>query len=450
MEWVDIIKPYSLVSIAFQRMGDSNDPATDPSPVPIMLGIVDTAQRADDYGDAAPRRSQRIVGRTLTGILEDHRYWFHNMLQEGFKPADYREFLLDRDTEVNLREEVELRTLGLLSVDEGMFLVSERHPVRLVEAGFEHFVRGTPDTPPFVSLNFSDGKALSERLIFEPEKAMAGHVDHRAALPISQVPNHLTGASLFDVLQLAGGQAPYMEIFSEVIGTSLGNAQAEIVLRKPPWAGHVDYNGAEAAVAFATPTGRPAFRGQSLFDEVYGAWNIHNETVEVDNSDVVSVSHLSRSSKDRPIYTLYQVVPVIAESNYGQRDELWKAIIPPVIEEDPESPSYIKRFGVRPFDHKEKSVPVADDHPSGDIARRCLVYATLAREWFYRNPEFWHGVYVLKGRPSLRIGKRLVDRNLSREYYITSVSHRMSFDRDPSYLTTVQVERGWDLSLGVL
>jgi len=455
--WVEVIKPYSLVSITFQRMGDSNDPSTDPSPVPMMLGIIDSVKRADDYGDAAPNRSQRIMGRALTGVLEDHQYWFHHLLaQEGFAPADYREFLPAGGGNVDFRDEAAIRSLGLFAVKTDLFFLSERRPPAIIDAGFDFFVRGRGDKPPFIKIFFSDGKALRDRLTYDAAKTAETYFDKRASLPRSMVISELGESNLFDVLGASSGGPPYVEVFSETVGTSHADARVELVVRKPPFAGHVQYgDDGRISLGFATDDGtQPRMYGQSLFDETYGAWNVRGETVQIGDEDVVSTGEMSRSLSAGDIYTLYFVAPREEASRSGGH-LTWKRVIPPIVEENPESPSYIKKLGLRPFTYHSPTIETTSGEskkalPSGDIARRCLAYATLAREWFYRGPEFWRGSYLLKGRTDLRVGKRLVDRNLSREYYISGVAHRMNFGDQPQYLTNVGVERGWDLNPGAM
>lgn len=447
--WAEVVRPYTLTSIAMWRQGSG--PAATAAPAPVMLGLVDRPSISAEYSQAAPRRSVHVTGRTLSGVLSDHRWWFHNLLasvgnEAAFIPPDFREFFAERPSEALLRDEVNLRTLGLLAIDPNFLFVVDRKPTSLTSAVWDFFVRGTADRDPFVKLHFSDGVPLSDRLRFDADTAAAAYFDPAAALVQQMLPHQMPNASLWDVLRNFQ-PSPWSEIFTETRGDSLGNAFVELVARKPPWAGEVTYFGDVAVVDF--PGGsRPALRGQSLFDAQRPGWDREAETVYVDDGDVIGEPDLHQDSADG-VFNLYLVLPNILASTGNQGQATWEQIIAPIIDEDPLSPSYIRTFGVRPFRAQLNTIPIVDAQgdslPSEAILRRCLCYAALAREWFYRAPHFWRGAYVLKGNTNVRVGKRLVDLNRSREYYITRVAHRQTFGRDPTFTTIASVSRGWDL-----
>lgn len=74
----------------------------------------------------------------------------------------------------------------------------------------------------------------------------------------------------------------------------------------------------------------------------------------------------------------------------------------------------------------------------------------LLRAWHRFEPLFCRGSRRLKGTSQIHVGKRLVDQKRNdwrQEYYITGWTDSLRFSRTAvDYTTSVQVERGWDLS----
>ncbi len=466
--WAQIIKPYSRCAIALRRWsGDRDDPASTETPVPVMVGLVDSPEIQEDFSHAGPQRECRLVGRGIASVLADHRWWFHSLLSAVALGSDapalphLRDFMLGPPpAPALLEQEVEIRTRGLLAINPDLFALSERTPARLMATAFKFFVEGTGRNDPFIKVNFVDGVPLSELLQLDQELAGASYFDPAARMISQHLPTtSLPNASCWDIMRLFNPDH-YQELFAEVRGATLAEARMHIVARKPPFAGAIgDPNGA-ANVVFGTGQA-PALRGESLFEEQYPGWDRYAETVYIDDGDVIAIPTMRRSVEGvGRVFTLYQVTPALIPFTGDQGQETWKQFILPIIDEDPESPSYIHRYGVRPFEVHSKTIPAVDEQsdeklPRSDIARRCYAYAALAREWFYRAPEMWEGNIVLKGRTDVRLGKRLVLRShrlpgIVREFYITGVSHSMQFSKDPLFTTTLQVARGWDLHEGAL
>lgn len=449
----ELIQPYSLVSIALHRSG--RGAACTPKPVPIMLGVVDEPTMGEDWQDQEPRRTSSIQGRSLTGVLTDHRWWFHHFLAYAGAlklPPDLREFFAERPTDVLLRDEASLRTLGFFAIDEKLFDLSNRDPVSLMDTAWRFFVEGTADRGPFIK-NRWDGRPISDYLRFDVDAARQSYFDPAARLISQFLPTEMPDASCWDLLKYFS-EEHFTELFSDTYGDSLEAAHIRVVSRKPPFAGHIVYPGGQARVNFSVGTKQPRY-GQSLFDSTYGAWDRDAETVYVDGSDVLGIPQLERGI-DEGCFSLYSVLPAaFKNAGAGVGDQSWQQEIPPIVDEVLDSPSFIERIGIRPMEVQVYSIAVLDaatnEIPVADIRHQCLAYALLLREWHFRRPELWRGTYQLKGRTALRAGKRLVDRREDGtvwEFYIRSVVHRITFDEQPFYSTTVQVERGWQLDGG--
>ena len=168
---------------------------------------------------------------------------------------------------------------------------------------------------------------------------------------------------------------------------------------------------------------------------------------------MIGIPTLARGASD--VFNAFEVRPQIGSSaGDNQGDALLQADTPPIIDADSESPSYVRRFGIRrhPF-RSTKYIAITKENnstrvPSGGWARHATAYAALLRTWFHWNPEMLSGSYLLKGRTGLRIGRRLVDRDRHLEFYITDVLHRVVLTgAQPTYTTAVRVERGWEINL---
>ena len=456
LTWAQIIQPYSLITIALHRRG--NDAASTASPEPVLLGLVDYAQTVEDFSQNEPRRVDRIVGRALSSVLNDHHWWYHHFLAGAGGvvqiPPDMREFYEVRPNREALREEVNLRDLGFLAIDLDLYKnVQQRHPVAFMAKTFEFFVGAPASTignvqDGFIKLRFADGRPLKERLIFNAGAALAGHHDQGARLSGAFIPTEMPQASCWTAMQHFAEQ-PFTEFFTDTYGTTIDDALVQVVARKPPWAGHVTYK-PDPAVGFST--GSAPGQHQSLFDTAFGEWDIHKDTVEVSGDDIEYRALRRGVVGQGGMYNFYEVRPAGSPSSGNNRgDQVMQQLVPPLIDENPRSPSFIRRYGVRPFRHRTKYIAIVDTDDDGrlegaDLRRHALSYAALVHEWMFRAPEFWSGQYRTKGITGLRVGRRLVDTDLNREYYITGVTHSMSLTSErPSFSTTTQVSRGWDL-----
>lgn len=457
--WADLIEPFSLVTIAMHRSGPTNDPTTTLQPETVLLGLVDYTAISEDFSDAAPRRQVRIVGRSLSALLADQRMWFHHFLANTQNVAhlpDVRALYQTQPNWMLLRDEVGLRGLGFLAFDVEMFKdVTQRHPIAAVAKAWDLFVTGTGQEAPFVQIQFADGAPLAKRLVWNAADAEASYVDAKARLQAQFIPTQaqMQQASCWDLLGMFCPQ-PFMEIYQDSIGT-LELPECHVVLRKPPFAGHIGYDSGQPNVAFSTGA-FPESQG-SLFDSEYGQnWSRSRDTVVISGTDILAIPIMRRGMDGRPVYSAYDVQPALGgPSGNMQSDRLVQMEVAPIYDEYIYSPSYIRRVGIRSVAPRPNTISIVSPDGDtrlefGDFGKHAYAYSGLAYTWFFRSPAFWQGQYVLKGNTGIRIGRRLVDRTRTRprEYYITSVVHRMEFGGQPSFTTTVQVERGWDLSPG--
>lgn len=461
----DFIKPMSLVTIAVHHSGYGGGATR--APVPIMLGVVDDVDAPELWGGREPVRSVFVTGRSLAALLTDFRWWFHSYLAYSGAiqlPADVRRFFKQAPGADALRDESLLRTLGFLAIDEQLFDLVERSPVALMKAAYEFFVVGDPGRgrEPFIKLKFpatlgGAGAAatvnvqqlpVAVRLRFDADAAQASYFDQRSRLTSQFLPLQMPSASCWDLLRYFA-ESPFSELYADTFGNTLNDAYVEIVARKPPWIGHIEYDG-DGTPFVAYPTGGRRARGATLFDEQFGRWSRSAETVVVGDTDIIATPRMRRSL-DRAI-SLYDVQPALF-ANAGSRsgDQFFQMEIPPLIDEDATSPSFIQRVGLRPLRVPVRSIATlgGDDQtptPIGDIRTRALAYGSLLYEWNFRAPDFWSGSYLIEGNPHVRIGRRLLDRDRRREFYVVGVVHRMDFENeDGAFTTTVTVERGWNL-----
>ncbi|MEO8603368.1 MAG: hypothetical protein ABI629_12400 [bacterium] len=423
------------------------------------MGLVDRPDLVQDFSGAEPRRTSRITGRMLSSLLSDHRWWFHGALSAATGTGEdpplvpsFDDFLVgDRPSQSTIADESAIRLLGALAIDKELFKLVQPTPARLMEAAFNFFVNGRADRDPFIGVNFADARRLAELLRFDAPQTEAAYFDPAARIAFQQLPTTmLPDASCWDILAMFAEQ-PYQELFSEVRGSTLEDAYVEVVCRKPPFCGSIGDPSGRASVVFSTNQ-RPALKGQTLFDEQLPGWDRYADTVYVrDGDNVIAQPSLFRSVEGKAgVYTLYLVTPRLTPFAGHQRQDYWKQFIIPIPDEDVASPSYIRRYGVRPFERAIKTLVALDpqnqtERPDADLIRRCGAYAALAREWFYRQPEMWQGTYELKGNTNVRAGKRLVDVDRKMEFYITAVSHTIDNEQGGLYTTTAQVARGWPI-----
>lgn len=454
--WGELIRPYALVTILLHRAG--HDAACTPEPEPMLIGLVDPGGIlvSEDYQDAEPHRTVRISGRSLAGVLTDQSWWYNHYLATQ-PPPEMADFFADDAGFQQSTNAVQEAALGFFAVDPELFTDLPRlTPAAAMGVVYKFFV-GTPEKPGFIHLQFDDKRPLRDRLVFDEALALRSFFDPAARFMQQTSPTQFPQQPCWGAMHLFA-EDTFVEMFTDTFGTSADDAACHLVVRKPPWAGHIAYPNDRPSVAFST--GKAPGFGSSLFDQQFGGWGEDNraagwngqpQTVLISGSDVISIGQLVRGSG--PIFNTFCVRPQIGgPSGNSQGDTLLNKEVPPIIDNDPNSPSYILRWGIRqhPFQSTKYIPVVGSDNstrvPAGGWGRHCAAYGALLRSWLHWNPEMWSGVLVLKGRTSLRIGRRLMDTDVGREYYITGATHHLTLTgQQPTYTATVQVERGWEL-----
>ena len=454
--WADILRPYSVITIAMQRTGPAGDPLVTPEAMPVLLGLIDDVVETEDFAGQEPRRYVRVTGRSLPALLSDHRWWFHHYMSTDL-PPDLATFFKEPDW-ARLRREAALRTVGFYAANPEVFEASAT-PGEAMAAAFQFFVGSEIAEDSFIKFQFFGENAapLYQRLLFA---AVGTLHDANARLTRQHFPNEMPDSTCWEIMSMFS-EPPFIELFTDTIDGTSGdrgpfNASCRVIARKPPWAGEITYASGIPSVSFSTGKAPGPGAGESLFDlEITGVEGASPRdgaaTIEVGGAQIIArpSSQIGLSGK---VYTMYDVRPQ-SLSAAGDRSgqELLNQEVPPLADEDVNSPSYIGRYGIRALSMTSKYLPMYEtDNETGvgfaDIRRSALCYAALLRSWNYLNPELRSGSYVLIGSPKIRIGMRLLDTDLGREWYITDVTHRQVLTgAEPSYTTTCTVTRGWDL-----
>lgn len=450
----EIIEPRSLVEIAIHRYAVGDDLFATKEPVVLMVGIVDYVDSPQDWSQRDPMRRVTLTGRSLAGLLVDHKWWFHNFLaREGLLqdvPEDIRRLAAVKLVDGALRDEQNLRDLGFLAIDDELYSPAERDPVGLLQRTYDFFVAGYKgkdgtQREPFIKLRFSDDAPLSSRLVFDAAAARQRWFDPAAKLIQQFLPTQMPNIGGWDVLRYFC-EDHFTELFADANG-AMGDGHVQIIARKPPWLGRVIYWGGQAYLDF---NGRDAPRvGQSLFED-------GTATVYFDGNDLKARPRLTRGLGASDAFSIYAVRPGgLKNLGTGHGMLTWDQLIPPVIDEDPASPSFVQRIGLRPLNHTTRYIPVVvedDQTPraAANVRGQCLAYAALLLAWNKWNPAAWNGSLSLKGNTAIRVGTRLVDRTRPREYYVTAVRHEIRMDGKVTFDTTASVARGWTLQPGTL
>lgn len=462
------IRPRSAIAISLFRSDKTA------SPVPVMLGIVDSPQYSEDYSQKDPVRGVAVSGRTIGALLADHTHYLHPLITRitdagspvFAPPLDFRELYEPRLTEKMIRDEAELQTLGWLALDPAILKrQTNRHPMALARTLFAFYVHGSEGKGPFIKYNITARANDSAKLFTRPLSDMlrlqaqeSDYFDPRLAYITSPLlPSHgLPQANCWSIMRQILDEN-FTELFCETYGTSLDDIVVTVIARKPPWRGAIRKAGNVAKVD-AGP--RPPRTGESLFDIEYGSWRLEENVTVVTASDVVARSNIHRAADLSKIITAYDVKPVQVEAGSNALyDNMYNALIRPIYEESVNSPSFVQKWGIRVMSVRTRVVPVTvigkeDERGENDrIIGQCHAYQALLREWYHRMPEFWEGSIVLRGNPNIKVGTVLVDadcygRNtgVMREYYVRAYQHHYRVgERDPIFTTTVQVERGNDI-----
>jgi hypothetical protein len=324
------------------------------------------------------------------------------------------------------------------------------HFVQMMTTGFK--TQYNPNGIPLVNFQFPDAE-LKNLVFFNAAEAKAKLFDPRAELPAS---SQLTYNSSLWNLMTAWCDPAYQELFAvtrdlsalpdprnpgQQLGLSMSSPSAvEIVFRKKPFAGFIDGTGKLQGVA--KPTG-------TQFDANFVGDG--GNTVTVDGSDIQTESVFQSPERAKNIYLVVPVVPGMDEPHS------FEALAVPLGDNEGTSPSRISRYGPRLMKVADYYLRWGEGPQAKANAPDPFALARqrqrLLRAWHRFEPLFYHGSLRLKGNAHVQVGNRLVDRRADgrrREYYVTGWTDSMTFGRDVGYMTTVQVERGWDLNTSAL
>ena len=177
--------------------------------------------------------------------------------------------------------------------------LTDRHPAEGMARACASFVTGYNGRPGFIKVQFHDGRSLASRLQFNAEVAKASFFDAGARLLQQFVPWHFPQASCWDVMGYFA-EPPFVESFTDTFGATPASAAVSIIIRKPPWLGHV---GPEGRIAFSHGSESPPVWGQSLFDTTFGEWDRSSDTVAIDGSDIIARPVLRRGLLGSEIYS---------------------------------------------------------------------------------------------------------------------------------------------------
>lgn len=461
--WADLVPGYSLVEIWAQRY------PTNPEPVLLMLGLTSASARSEDYSSAQPRRTVQISGRELSCIFVDQRVLYLPVPPERTATRQAGE-ILEASTDdlgrtfgsrqgpagLPATASPSVAAFGMLAIDPELAARGDS-PVDAIDRFVKMVTVGTkseynPDGLPLLNFEFPDAK-LRELVFFDRAKASALLFDPGAELPAAGQLS-VENAQLWNLME-TWSDGTYQELFTETRDLSLANpeislervspASIEVVFRKKPFAGRIDGTG--AVYGIAPPSG-------TQFDRDFAQDPAEN--ILIDGSDVISLSIVRAVDRISNVYLVYPIVPGIS----SRTD--FRALHQPLVDDTFSSPSSMRRFGPRLLERSDYYLRIGEQFTPAEPAvasspappeafARASARQELLRAWHRFEPLFWRGTYTLKGDPHLRIGKRMVDRGsgkdpVSREYYVSGVSHSIVVGgQQPTFISRVSVERGWDL-----
>ncbi len=434
--WADLIPGYSLVSIYLQHY-----PA-DPEPVLVMLGLTGARLETEEYASQQPERTVQVTGMEVTRVfLESRTYYMPqtpSQLSKQFMPA-----LLGASPVLNPPPPFNAAAalLGTIVLDPELATAGDS-PVRAIAKFLKLLTTGlsssyNPSGQPLIDLDLPTRK-FSDLVYFDEEAAELALFDPSAMLPAS---SQLTkdGAPLWSVMSTFQ-DATYQELFpiSRDVRAAKGGgvhpAAVEIIFRRRPFGGRINFDG--EVVGVRAPVG-------SQFDQDFEL----TETVGIYGRDLMALSCERRVDGIANIYYVEPVVPMVAVKQ-GFRD-----LHGPSLDADPDSPSNLRRFGIRLLQVRDYYLSRAGSAGNDEEVSRMLPIAAqrerLLWTWHRFEPLFRRGKITVRGNARLQVGKRLEQlgpRNIHREYYIEGVTHSVVLGRQAQrFVTSLDVTRGWDL-----
>lgn len=453
--WADLIPGYSLVEIWLQRYPQN------PEPVLVMLGLTGARQESEDYGQAEPMRTVQVSGRELSAaIFVDQQVLYLPVPPDALTPTSPLAIDVPMTDEFGrivsagstssagpfagphialnqmLAIDPELAQIGASPVD-----VIDRF-VRMMTVGVK--TSYNPSGLPLVNFEFPDAR-IRDLLFFDASKAQALLFDPHAQLPAS---SQLTDSavSLWNLVS-TWSDPHYQELWgitrdrtldrNSALLTTTQRSAVEIIFRKKPFGGFI--NAAGELVGARSVSG-------SQFDREFE--NDPTQNVTISDHDVISMSVMRTVDAVRNVFLVYPQMPHI------NRPEDFRSQHAPLADQDPASPSNVRRFGPRLMQVNDRylrfpesqSVPAPQPPDAYAIATS---HEQLLRAWHKFEPLFYRGRYTLKGDATINIGVRAthVGRRISREYYTTGITQAMIIGAPtPTFTTVVEMERGWPIS----
>ncbi len=445
--WADLIPAYSLVEIWMQRYPQN------PEPVLVMLGLTSAAMISAQMSGAQQTRQVQIHGREVSCVFVDQKVFYLPADPEQLQPEK-----VSSQAGISPLFSKAVALLGMVAIDPQLAYVGDS-PAAVMGRFVRMCTEGQKTTwnqsaTPMLNLDLPitidpttykpTQNVLSELLVFDEQRAQERLFDPRAALPAAAQFKDI-GVPIWNLMETWSDPA-YQELFVRSVDLRDGLAALgiertpqpipartrlvanELFFRKKPFAGRINEAGEIVG----------AHERGSQFDDDF--ISDPRENVFVRPEDVIELC-VGRSVESS-LVNVYRVRPRSISAN---TDADFNALLAPLMDDGTNAPASIRRFGPR--------LMKVDDYYfrnlGGNMTSDIEVARTRARllwHWHRYEPLFKRGNYTLKGNPHVNIGMRMVTSDAMatvNEYYVTGVTQSISFGKQASFRTRVDVDRGW-------
>ncbi len=421
--WADVLPLYSVVVIKFERK------PYDDSPKIEMIGLVESVGESGNFGSAQPVRGIRVSGRSAaSALLNGHPVQFFP-LTSGDPSLQY-----DVNTYVGAMFDEKLFRDALNKPPQNAIYDIFSKYVSSIDISIPRFTeKPVQFTSPEGVLDASATSAGLNLIRFDLSKTSLYDASARYTVPVP----YRYGGFIWSIL--AGFvDAHFQEFFTL---QDPDEERTDIVFR---------------ALPFKRVTDILDFKSIHRFHGLIDTNAPHMTTVTALPSDCVAEPNWHRGVAD--IYTAYRVMPPSALAS----DLAFASSVPAVIDGNPLSPTYFKRFGLKLLEVKALYFPLSmdgvrvDDSASGPpdlFHAKAKEWSELLRDWHRPAPLFYDGTVHLKGQTAHRVGQRFLmlrdPRALYpyREAYIVGVTKNFEV-QSSSFLSTLTLTRGFDLFRG--
>lgn len=417
--WSDILPAYSLVEIFLQRYPD-------PEPRLVMIGLVDRGEVVEDFSAAAPQRQVTVHGREAGCIFVDQKVLYLPAPPEPILAGQVAHEARQLDLPALYEEKTQL--LGMLALDPDIGFEGAS-PVDVIDRFIRMATVGLPTKynphgVPLLDLRLPK-RTLADLVVFDADRARAQLFDPAAKLPAAGQ-DIRTGVSLWEMIE-TWSDPTYHEIWTRtaVLGSGRLDGVIEVVFRRRPFAGRI----VDGEAVYIAPVAGSQFDPEFLDDPA--------ENIELEPARIISRSRGWDAARTQNLYYVYPQLPF--------KDDQYQALYQPLIDVGDDSPSDIRRLGLR--------LRKVTDYYFGEGPSTALevgqARARLLWAWHRFEGIMQSGALQVIGDPIYEVGKRLVeveDGDPLREAYITGVSHAvMLATAQPAFRTHLQFERGWPL-----